>query len=198
LIILNIGKQLLDKTIICIARNIKIFIKLYLDSEVVDYQAHTNNFLSNSDFNLIETKNFINNQEKNDKDNLQNLAPLHNPIDLFINANKLDYNYNENSTYLENKNNFNGSYHNENRSDLNDFGISNLENLNELILIQLGIEEDNIKLIKYVSKDINNLIKILENYDIEKYYKFFISSESLSYSRSVDIEDERFLTNNSE
>lgn len=87
------------------------------------------------------------------------------------------------------------SFANENSRNFNEFDISDVENLNDLILIQFGIEEENIKMIKYVSRDLITLLKILDNNEIDKFYKFFISFESLCYHRSVVIEDERFLKN---
>lgn len=161
----------------------------------MDYQFKSNNFLSNSVLNLLETNNYFSTQEKDDKENLQNLTLFNYSLENFSNENRCEINLNQNSTYLTNKNNLQNINTNDNSKKFSDLNVTDLENINDLFLMQYGIEDENISLIKYVAKDLKNLIRILENNEVEKNYKFFVSCESLSFQRAVDIEDERFLSN---
>ncbi len=79
--------------------------------------------------------------------------------------------------------------------NLNNININNILNLDYSILIQFGLNEESINLLKYVAKDLINLKKILNENKIECFYEFIISCESLCYNRAINMEDERFIEN---
>jgi len=138
-------------------------------------------------FNILET-NLFNNNQIDQSQNLLNLS-------LFNNNNI--YNNSHSYFYPEEFKNCNSNEKNNFLNSLNDkkniFDDLELENLNSTLLTKLGLEEENINLIKYIAKDIKFLMGILENNEFEKFYEFIISSQSLNFQRAVNLADERFI-----
>lgn len=82
---------------------------------------------------------------------------------------------------------------NDGNDNLSHISLSFVENLDEIVLANYGIKDVNIKLIKCITKNLSNLIEILENNQIENYFKFYKSSYHLTFNTTSFQNEERFI-----